>query len=77
MFESAHGRFLLTEEGRSLQEHFDQLERKSADRLGFQDRQILEHCLEALSDLDSAEMEYLYRQGYRDCIALLKALQVL
>lgn len=47
---------------------------RAIESMGESDRRLLEEYCEALEDIDSRQMEYLYLQGGKDCVRLLKKL---
>ena len=69
MYERAHQRFRESGESRLLRGRLDDCEAACL--------QNVHPLLAALADAESAEAEYLYRQGYVDCVESLKQLHVL
>ena len=77
MYERAHQRFRESGESRLLRRRLDDCEAACLQNVHPNDHFFVHDLLEALADAESAEAEYLYRQGYADCVESLKQLHVL
>lgn len=75
--EEAVEHFRKTEEYDLLREDAERAESDLKAKFGESGYQFIEKCLDTILQPESREGTFLYQQGYRDCIALLKKLEVL
>ena len=74
--ESASRMFRNTEQYKLLKEKSDKLFENLETFFNKSDFQHIETILDELMDIESQETEFLYRQAYKDCIEMLKKLEV-
>lgn len=76
-FEEALSRFKETEEYRLLDKRCEEAERALQDRFSEDDYHFTTQMMDAYIMQAEEEGRFLYRQGYRDCVNLLKQLGIL
>lgn len=75
--ESASRVFRQTEQYKLLQEKNNKVYEDLETFFNKSDFELIEKMLDELMDVESQETEFLYRQAYKDCVELLKKLEVL
>lgn len=75
--EEAARKFHSTNEYHLLKEKVEQMEEACKERFSENDYSFIEHCFETLLEAEGGETEFIYLQGYKDCVALLKQIDVL
>ena len=68
--------FRGTELHDSLKHILDQAENSCKSKLSTDDLTHVRTWIEALTELLSVERDFLYERGYKDCVAILKQLEV-
>ena len=77
LWERAAGLFLLTPQAKLLQQQLDQMEENCLTMLREEELRFVQECFEQLRAVDAGEEQFVYRQAWNDCIALLPSLGVL
>ena len=75
--ESASRKYRGTEEHRLMKEKVDQMGEECKQRFGEEGYQIIETYFEVLLQSEGRETEFVYLQAYKDCVDLLKRIEVL
>ena len=75
--EKASRLFRQSEECRLLQEKCERAEQDLKISFNADDYSYIENCFETMIQLESTEGLFLYRQAYKDCVELLKKMEVL
>ena len=75
--EKASCLFRQSEEYRLLRENVERMEQDLKVNFNADDYSYIEKCFEAMIQLESTESLFLYKQAYKDCVELLKRLEVL
>ena len=68
--EAAARKFHSTNEYHLLREKIKQLEEAGKERFSENDYAFIENCFETLLEAEGGETEFVYLQGYKDCVAL-------
>jgi len=76
-FEQAIREFHKTEQYRLLNEKIWQLTKDCKVNFNAGDYQYIKVCIDALVESSEREAEFIYRQAYKDCVALLKKIEIL
>ena len=75
--ESATRVFHQTEECKLLCANSQSAQQDLKLNFNSEDYSYIEDCFESMIKLEWSEMDFLYRQGFKDCVELLKSLEVL
>ena len=75
--EKASRLFRQTEESRLLHEKCEKADQDLKTNFNEEDYDYIEACFEIMLDAESQESLFLYQQAYKDCVELLKKLEVL
>ncbi len=75
--ESASRAFHQTEECKLLCANSQRAQQDLKLNFNSEDYSYIEDCFETMMKLEWGEMDFLYRQGFKDCVELLKSLEVL
>ena len=75
--EKASRLFRQTEEYRLLNENWERADQDLKTNFNADDYSYIEDCFEIMVQLESNESLFLYRRAYKDCVELLKKLEVL
>ncbi|MPM44673.1 hypothetical protein SDC9_91352 [bioreactor metagenome] len=76
-FETASQKFYATNEYHLLKDKIEIMEQDYQERFSKDDSIFIENCFDVLLELEGSQAEFIYRQGYKDCVQLLKNLEVL
>jgi len=76
-FEQAIREFHKTEQYRLLNEKIGQLTNDCKVNFNASDYEYIKACIDALVESNERKTEFIYRQAYKDCVALLKKLEIL
>ena len=76
-FERAAQRFHQTDQCKLLVSNSKKAQQDLKNKFNVDDYAYIEHCFEIMMQLEWREMEFLYRQAYKDCIELLRKLEIL
>lgn len=77
MYSRAFDDFHHTDLYYALKEKLDRMESDCKINFSEDDFAYIDAWIEALMAMDSAECCFVYEQGYKDCVALFKRLEVL
>jgi len=77
MLDCAAEAFHSTDQYRLLQEKLERMERDCETNLTQDEQDFARKCFELLLDVSGQQEQYIYRQGMRDGVAVLKRLGVL
>jgi hypothetical protein len=77
MYSHAFQEFHRTDHYSALKETLERMEKDCKDNFyEEEDLAFIEAWIEALGAVNAAECEFMYERGYRDCVALLRRLEV-
>jgi len=77
LLEKAIKDFKGTEQSRLLKEKLDRMDIDCGTMFTSDQREFAEECFDLPLDFSGAQEEYVYRQGLKDCVFLLKEFGVL
>lgn len=77
LLENAVEDFHKTEKYRLLCEKHNQAVDNYESKLSEIEKESVDEYLDALTELQGAETEFVYRQGFKDCMLILKKLTVI
>ena len=77
LFDHAVQSFRQTRQGELLTEQRGEMDKRCASMLSSGEQKFAEECFGLLLGAAGEEEYFVYRQGMRDCVALLKTLGVL
>ena len=76
LYENAINDFCKTKQYEFLQEKRAIVNNECKDRFTPDDFDFVCECFETLLNCEYEEMEFVYHRGYKDCISILKMLEV-
>ena len=75
--EEAVKKFHKTHEYELLKEKLEQMTEDCKNNFNEEDYDYVESCIEVMHEADDKETVFIYNQAFKDCIALLKELEVI
>lgn len=77
MLNSAENAYESTKEAQLLGERISQMRTDCLYMFASSERGFAEECFELLADVSASKEQFIYRQGFIDCIFLLKSIKAL
>lgn len=77
LFENACVDFRKMPQYKLLWEKQIKMDEDCETMLGQEERDFVQECFDIMNEIDSEKLEFVYRQGFKDCVSILKKLEVL
>lgn len=77
MLENAYLDFRQTPQYELLKEKQKKMDKDCETMFTKPELDFAEECFETILEIDGSEMEFIYRQGMKDCVKILKKLEIL
>ncbi len=77
LYENACMNFQKTPQYEFLREKQGKMDENCKNKFSAEDFEFVEECFDVLLEVEGAQTEFVYRQGIKDCVRILKCLEVI